>query len=183
MNRQVGPSIVCSVLIVCFFAVALFPHSRPASSKNPPRANVHAERLVSRVSAPAARSQPAGSEIEPDTPIASAELRPRSPAASAATAGGHPTRIAGATLSSENHAVADAAASGRDDENHSATRGPMSTSSVTVVQQNETMLDVARRVYGSGDQVETLWRANRDALASVDAPLSSGMVLRTPRIR
>ena len=50
----------------------------------------------------------------------------------------------------------------------------------TIVEPNETLEDVARRIYGSGDHVDSLWRANRDALPQRNSPLSAGMVLRTP---
>ena len=50
----------------------------------------------------------------------------------------------------------------------------------TIALANETLQDVALRVYGSGTVADSLWRANRDALARRDSPLSAGMVLRTP---
>lgn len=48
------------------------------------------------------------------------------------------------------------------------------------VDVGETLADVARRVYGSPGKVDQLWRANRDQLSSPEAPLSAGMLLRTP---
>lgn len=51
----------------------------------------------------------------------------------------------------------------------------------TRVEPGEDLAAVARRVYGAGGDVEALWRANRDQLAAVDAPLVAGMLLRTPR--
>ncbi len=56
-------------------------------------------------------------------------------------------------------------------------------SAFTIVEADETLEDVALRVYGSGALVDSLWRANRDALSRRDAPLTGGMVLRTPIIR
>jgi len=53
----------------------------------------------------------------------------------------------------------------------------------TVVSAAETIQDVALRVYGTTEQVDSLWRANRDALPHKDSPLATGMVLRTPTIR
>ncbi len=38
-------------------------------------------------------------------------------------------------------------------------------SAFTVVRGNETIQDVAVRIYGSNDHVGMLWRANRDALS------------------
>ena len=48
------------------------------------------------------------------------------------------------------------------------------------MKQGETLEDVSIRVYGSSDQVETLWRANRDLLPHRNSPLNAGAVLRTP---
>jgi hypothetical protein len=56
-------------------------------------------------------------------------------------------------------------------------------SAFTIVLANETLQDVARRVYGSGDLADPLWRANRDALSRRESPLAAGMVLRTPVAR
>jgi nucleoid-associated protein YgaU len=53
-------------------------------------------------------------------------------------------------------------------------------SAFTIVDADETLEDVARRIYGSGAVVDSLWRANRDALARSDSQLSAGTVLRTP---
>jgi hypothetical protein len=56
-----------------------------------------------------------------------------------------------------------------------------SRSAFTVVSPGETIEDVSLRVYGTFEESDTLWRANRDALARKDSPLSPGMLLRTPR--
>jgi hypothetical protein len=56
-------------------------------------------------------------------------------------------------------------------------------SGFTVVEADETIADVAMRIYGSTDEVESLWQANRDSLPRKDTPISSGMLLRTPRVR
>jgi hypothetical protein len=53
-------------------------------------------------------------------------------------------------------------------------------SAFTVVKANEGIDDVALRVYGTLDESDGLWRANRDALDRKDSPLSPGMLLRTP---
>lgn len=50
----------------------------------------------------------------------------------------------------------------------------------TRVAPGETLAAVASRVYGAADQKERLWRANRDQLASPDASLVAGTILRTP---
>jgi hypothetical protein len=56
-------------------------------------------------------------------------------------------------------------------------------SAFTVVEADETIEDVALRVYGKAEKSERLWRANRDSLARKDSPLARGMVLRTPSLR
>ncbi len=56
-------------------------------------------------------------------------------------------------------------------------------SEFTIVEANETIEDVALRIYGSTDPVDSLWRANRDALPQRETPLSAGAVLRTPTVR
>lgn len=53
-------------------------------------------------------------------------------------------------------------------------------SAFTTVEDGETLEDVARRVYGSVDQAELLWRVNRDLLPRRSSPLAAGSVLRTP---
>ncbi len=57
---------------------------------------------------------------------------------------------------------------------------PEPRSAFTVVRKDETLRDVAVRVYGSADQLDSLWRANRDLLPRADSPLPAGSVLRTP---
>lgn len=46
--------------------------------------------------------------------------------------------------------------------------------------EKESLVDVAIRVYGTADQVDLLWRANRDSLRTPDSPLDAGTLLRTP---
>ena len=46
----------------------------------------------------------------------------------------------------------------------------------------ETLVDVARRVYGDGANLEAFWRVNRDQLASTESAVHPGMVLRTPEL-
>jgi hypothetical protein len=52
-----------------------------------------------------------------------------------------------------------------------------------VVEPNETIADVALRVYGTSEDADALWRANRDTLPRLDSPLSAGTLLRTPSLR
>jgi hypothetical protein len=188
MNRQVGPSILLSVAIVCFFAVALYQHDPPQTRdgrsrsrsadaiarsgsapspepKGPTSTRVDA---VERVHAVSVRTE---RERQPVPPAVPSALRP-----SLATA----TRPPGPSV----HKRAaypmgsDQATKGKPIE--VARRPP---SPFTVVEADESLEDVARRIYGSRIHVESLWRANRDALPARDAPLSTGLLLRTPVVR
>jgi hypothetical protein len=58
------------------------------------------------------------------------------------------------------------------------TREPRSA--FTVAKVDERIEDVALRVYGTIDESDSLWRANRDTLPRKDSPLLPGMLLRTP---
>jgi hypothetical protein len=53
-------------------------------------------------------------------------------------------------------------------------------SEFTVTQEGESLADVAVRIYGSADAVETLRAANRDRLGPAGADLAPGTLLRTP---
>lgn len=50
------------------------------------------------------------------------------------------------------------------------------------VRDGESLADVARRVYGEGADLEAFWKVNRDQLASPEAEVRPGMVLRTPAL-
>ncbi len=53
-------------------------------------------------------------------------------------------------------------------------------SELTRVLEGEAFRDVARRVYGDTVELEAFWRINRDQLATMDAEVRAGMILRTP---
>jgi len=53
-------------------------------------------------------------------------------------------------------------------------------SAFTTVQDGETLEDVTIRIYGSSDQIDLLWRSNRDLLPRRNSPLNAGAILRTP---
>ena len=57
---------------------------------------------------------------------------------------------------------------------------PAPRSPFTRVLPDETLDDVARRVYGPGANRLALWRANRDQLPTAETPVTPGMLLRTP---
>jgi hypothetical protein len=46
--------------------------------------------------------------------------------------------------------------------------------------EGESLRDVARRVYGSPDEAEGLWRLNRDLIPRREGVLPAGTLLRTP---
>jgi hypothetical protein len=184
MNRQAGPSIVLSISIVCFFAVALFQHDAPRSArarsgfgetKLSPRVatvtdDVHGKRptespefLRPPTVADARRNVAARSAVESET--ASTAQVPQAPARSHGA--GESALIVATGLKAT--------------DSVDPVREPISA--FTVVRANETIRDVAIRVYGSNQHVGTLWRANRDSLPRLNSPLSSGVVLRTPSVQ
>jgi hypothetical protein len=184
MNRQVGPSIVLSVLIVCFFAVALFQHDPPRSAHNRGRAGLADRSAPSRAApAPGPSHAPTVQTAAADTPKPSS-ARPYSPSRPVDWGGDSSIpRVAPAEAGSVVRASARSAVS-------DGAKRPARTESVrqpgsefTVALANETIEDVAFRVYGSTDQAESLWRANRDSLPRRESPLATGVVLRTPTIR
>jgi nucleoid-associated protein YgaU len=178
MNRQVGPSIVLSVLIVCFFAVALFQRDRPRATRDRPRVE---PRDAIAGSSPGARPYVDGSSRRVSAPVTVKGLPETTHVASRAV-------VQASSVAPAAFQLARAP-----DESRAEPDGPKPQDSVavarqpraafTVVNAAETIQDVALRVYGSTVQVDSLWRANRDALPRRDSPLSTGMVLRTPDLR
>jgi len=184
MNRQVGPSILLSVIIVCFFAVALY-------QRDPPRSpgggswSASADAIGRSGSVPPrgpSRSTPGQPETVELVHTASArrEIKPQPAGVTAAASLTDSKRLP--ARSARKPGVRSNGSSGAREGVHADDlRQP--GSAFTIVEADETLEDVARRVYGSGTHVESLWRANRDALSRKDAPLTGGMVLRTPIIR
>ena len=179
MNRQVGPSIVFSVLIVCFFAVALFQRDPPRSA----RARL-GQREIVKSPRPAAvtdniERNGSPSPDDPRQPLQAADARrlnPKTGDAPGARVLPVSARTQGTSESAPIITAGLKAAAPAD-----SLREP--ASAFIVVQANETIRDVAVRVYGSSERAAALWRANRDALPVLDTPLSTGMVLRTPSVR
>lgn len=54
---------------------------------------------------------------------------------------------------------------------------------LTMTEPEETLSDVAKRVYGSSEAAEWLRRANPDRVERIDLVLKPGLVLRTPDLR
>lgn len=190
MNRQVGPSFVLSVLIVCFFAVALFEHAPPGSPGSPPQKTIReASERSRRSAAPATDQRSPRPEIEArqvsvarrDTSRPSIALAPGTVEPPAAHASSPPvpamtasSRPAQEPLRPSGKSVSPTAAYGKHDPARE------SLSPFTVVRKDETIWDVALRIYGTTDGTDALWRANRDAIPRIDSPLAPGMLLRTP---
>jgi nucleoid-associated protein YgaU len=180
MNRQAVPSILVSVSIVCFFAVALYPRepkprgpgrpdvARPAGPEGPASTGP----VATTADNPAERrpAPPSGASPGPTAPV-------KSIAASGSRTGEAP--VPAFRLSSKQ------AARGRPSPGLSPsaarpTAPKRDRGAFTVVGSGESIADVARRVYGTTEGVESLWRANRDILSEPDAPLATGTVLHTP---
>ena len=203
MNRQVIPSMILSVLIVCSFAIALFERDPDAAGRKPdPRPGGEEEHAAPRRRLPVrpmperqgrgardrrsrhrGRRPPVTTE-PPRQAEGSREGPPTLHRSRPSAAPSHPGRR---RLGPRRPAPA-----GRRRRPEPAAEpllgclaatAPASTvprAAFTVVQKGETLKDVAVRVYGSSDRLDSLWRANRDVLPRSDSPLTAGAVLRTP---
>jgi hypothetical protein len=220
MNRQVIPSMILSVLIVCFFSIVLYERDKPGALTRPLRGDpapaVSSASTSQTVDKPSASS--AAASKGPDSPKVVDEGPPReikgpvktetlpastadqraqsapapgqekaepvrcaeAPAVPAATA----TEGPGSAPSQVATRAADPVSRPKEKPaSRAAGSSPASTahrSAFTTVQDGETLEDVTIRIYGSSDQVDLLWRANRDLLPRRNSPLSAGAVLRTP---
>ncbi len=165
MNENVGASFGLSVLVVLFFAVALYHPDKPSS-----RAGVKA------APAEVAEARPPDEAVAPHTRSTTKETReapslppPRSvpvPTAKVVTGPGR-----GVTP----------AAPGRAVSRRVVEPGPAGPrGAFTSARAGERLEDVARRVYGSEMARERLWKANRDLIDGPDRPLRTGMLVRTP---
>ena len=181
MNQQAAPSIILSVLIVGFFAVALFPR-QPARARQ--RAADPAESSPARLE-PVADLAPAPTPhaVKPGTISRGGAPRPVALPATAARSradGAVIRKTSRTTVHSEPERLPLPKVSRlpvRPREAHQPAQP------VTIVRADETIADVAFRVYGTTTQAEALWRANRDALPARDSRLVPGTLLRTPTLR
>ncbi len=183
MNRQAVPSIVLSVAIVCFFAVALYQRDPKPPSTVIPRASPRAPASPSLASPGPGTTPARTTEVARVAPLPGvddvnrqlASHSDRAPDAGAPTpairmVSRRAVRALGSQSPPPREATDAVRAAGR--------RSPHPA--FTVVGSNETIADVARRVYGKADAADALWRANRDVVPQPGAPLSPGMMLRTP---
>ncbi len=177
MNEHAGPASALSVLIVGVFAVLLHDRQPPPKASPPlPNKQVIVNDLIRQPKSPTtpdvSSSRPAKVSATEKPVVRAAEVRkpaePVTPPTSTARVEKRPDTQGSATprpsVSTEPpKSVA------------TSPRGPF-----TVVQAGETLVEVARRIYGTTDAAETLWRANRDQVAMIDSPLTRGTLLRTP---
>ncbi len=220
MNRQIIPSMILSVLIVCFFSIVLYQRDKPGAVARPsgrePAPAVTPASASQNVDKPAATATAASKGpdtskvvdegppretrglVKTETPPAStADQRAQSsPAPGLEKA--QPVRVAEApavpaVTATDGPGSAPSPVATRSADpvsrpkekpaSHAVGSAPASTghrSAFTTVQDGETLEDVTIRIYGSSDQLDLLWRANRDLLPRRNSPLSAGAVLRTP---
>jgi hypothetical protein len=184
MNRQVGPSIVLSVLIVVFFAVALFQQDAPRTAAPPSGAKAgpaiassspaFPRRSVDRSSLPVVKGDPKEASTESVSPQSRAVVHASSKKAA---------EITPAVARSIRAPAEPRTEPPREKLTERIGAAHQPRAAFVVVNAAETIEEVAWRVYGTNDQVDSLWRANRDALPRRDSPLTTGMVLRTPKVR
>lgn len=173
MNEHAGPACALSGLIVAVFAVLLHDHSPPPTAPKPTARNAPAPAPVA--------SPPAEGPSKPDAPAAI----PR--AGSPAVAASPPSRPA-AEKARPAVALRDVKAEAPKAQSEPArakaparrSKPPIPRPSFAVVEGGETLADVAARIYGSRDEAEALWKANRDQVERIDSPLARGTLLRTP---
>jgi hypothetical protein len=168
MNQHLAASYSLSVMIVVFFAIALY-------RADPPPQPSRTQPVVSN------RKADSGSLSTSDGKTSIAGTGPRAEAAS-------PTRVE-PSIASKVEAIRVPAASNPPQAPESVVRqvsrpsrrpGPVRKGAFTMVAVDETLEDVAIRVYGSADSAVELWRSNRDQLPTRETLPRVGMVLRTP---
>jgi hypothetical protein len=175
MNEHAGPACALSGLIVGIFAVLLHDTSPPPAI---PKPNAH--------DVPAASSPSGGGTSKPDAPAAIQQASP-TPAEKASVAVpavvAPPIQVAVSQRPRPPEPAprakpAKAAAPPKAPKKRPPPPSPRP--SFAIVEQGESLADVAARVYGSEDAAEALWKANRDQVERVDSPLARGTLLRTP---
>lgn len=165
MNENVGASFGLSVLVVVFFAVALFePEAGRAAKKT-------AEDSPRRKPVEAQPPTPA----PPPTPIDMPQ--PVSPEPVASTRGGA-SGMAKHVVSVAKRSTPTVVAARGIEPRGAEPRVPAGP--FTEARSGETLEDVAWRVYGSDRAVDSLRKANRDLLRDEDVPLVAGALIRTP---
>lgn len=181
MTRQAFPSILLSVAIVCFFAVALYRHD-----PEPPTAGKATERPEAKT-----KSDPVAVRA-----IGLRDRRPMEPALAPVPARlDSAARILPAGSRSEPRKVVSAVGRGAEripgvDRSLKPREQPAmeprpstvkaGRPALTVARAGETIADVARRVYGREVGTEVLLQANREVVRDPERAIPAGTVLRTP---
>jgi hypothetical protein len=208
MQRQAVPSIILSVTIVCFFAVALYPRdskSRKLAKQDgakgsapfgieETRRGVASADGVAGPGTTAPTPHPAAGRINSAKPIQARRTGLDLDDMKRRPADGPAESTAGRDRNGEAAVPAIRMASNRGiqaGQSRPPTQGAAVVSTrvpdgrlgrapFTVVGSGETIADVARRIYGTTDDAEALRRANLDILRGPAPPLAPGTVLHTP---
>jgi hypothetical protein len=164
---------ILSVFFVCFFSVLLYDREKPRSAVESVKGERKRE-APSKPEPPVAPVQPASSEKPSTIPAAPAPegSSPKAPEpASPANSATPETAKVASELAAERQKAAPSPLPSTPPEPRGA---------FTTAKDGESLDDIAVRVYGSADQADSLWRANRDQLPHRNSPIKAGAVLRTP---
>lgn len=186
MDQHLGASITLSFALVVFFAVVLYEPEHAHLVPSAPEAALVVREEMSPVTTdplpavtpgePLAASTPAPIAGPSSAPPTTAEIfRESGPGTIAARRREFGTRAGGAGEGTDPPATTLGGASGSTRLDRRPPR-----KAFTMVDEGETLRDVAARVYGSPDEADALWGLNRDLVKLVDVPLPAGTLLRTP---
>jgi hypothetical protein len=209
MNRNAGASFTLSVLMVCFFTVALYPRDGPPPPCSAKSSVVSSEAPGSAPLDPPPLPTP-GVPLFEATEVAAAEPaskpdpvpEPRDEGRAETSPRPQPVTVRSLQDRSEIMAGTEERPPGPSRAElmtrPSPTTWPVRAQTIarrraivppchppafTTVGAGESLADVAIRVYGSPESAEMLWRANRDFIEQRDSSLRAGMLLRTPSDR
>lgn len=198
MDQHLGASITLSFALVVVFAIVLYqPEKPPVSSFPPDRTREVPPEPPSSTAVPIPpvtpgeplpEPAPHAASVPPSPLLQEVERFPENRVETIATHQPEPerrVRTSGvrtrprATTLRETAGASPVATS----EALSTARevpGLPSHDAFTLSNEGETLRDVAIRIYGSADEVEALWRLNRDLIGRRDVTLAAGTLLRTP---
>lgn len=184
MNRHAPVSFALSFLLVLVFAVVLYrPDTEPT-----PRLSTTPESLASKVRKDRPEMEQASS-LAPSHAFPTIPTFHSHPPLKQRLAGEPPAKIArpsahdrvrGALVPTTLDEPTPPASPSRTPDRTETPASHEPRSAFTDVNEGESLVDIARRVYGSSQALERLRTANRDLLGEGQAVLSRGMVLRTP---
>jgi hypothetical protein len=168
MDQHLGASITLSFGLVVVFAIALYqPDQTPLPRAGPDVPSAEPERSRSTSPTP----------LPELTPGEALPARPSRAAIGPDAGGARPMVVPDAR--------ADPAAAAPSPPSEKVPPRPSvpllpTLEGFTQALDGETLRDVARRVYGSSEEAESLWRLNRDLLRRKEGTLPAGTLLRTP---